>query len=58
MSLEQQIARILQSKHQQILQMPRHEQESRTFAYQSSRQCRCNSLCTRQVVPHVDQSFV
>jgi len=30
MPLEQQIARILQSKHQQILKMPRHEQESQT----------------------------
>jgi len=30
MLAEQQIACILQSKHQQILQMPRHEQESRT----------------------------
>ena len=29
MPLEQQIACILQSKHQQILKMPRHEQESR-----------------------------
>jgi len=28
-ALEQQIARILQSKHQEILKMPRHEQESR-----------------------------
>ena len=28
-AMEQQIACILQSKHQQILKMPRHEQESR-----------------------------
>jgi len=28
MSLEQQIACILHSKHQQILKMPRHEQET------------------------------
>ena len=32
MPLEQQIACILQSKHQQILKMPRHEQESRIVA--------------------------
>jgi len=31
MSLEQQIACILESKHQQILKMPRHEQKSRTY---------------------------
>jgi len=30
MTLEQQITCILQSKHQQILKIPRHEQESRT----------------------------
>jgi len=30
MSLEQQIVCILQSKHQQILKMPKREQESRT----------------------------
>ena len=31
MTLEPQIACILQSKHQQILKMPRHEQGSRTY---------------------------
>jgi len=53
-ALEQQIAFILQSKYQQILKMPRHEQESRTQAYRSIRQCRR----TRQVVPGIYQSFV
>ena len=56
MSLKQQIACILQSKDQHILKMPRHEQQSHTYAYwycqhRSSKptQCQRNSLCTRQV---------
>ena len=56
MPLEQQIACILQSKHQQMLKMPRHEQESRTLhrpveavgsadvCYVLARWCRYTSL--------------
>jgi len=50
MPLEQQIACILQSKHQEILKLPRDEQESRTYRLTVNMDVVCSADVTRYVL--------
>jgi len=62
MSVEQQIACILQSTHRQIVKMPRHEQESRTYRPTINIKAVHSANVTRYVLArwraNVHQSFV
>jgi len=51
MSLEQQIVCILQSKHQQMLKMPIHERESRTYRPIVNTEAVGSADVTRYVLP-------